>query len=168
MLDIGFALNAILPMIIIIAVGYVLKQIGIINEEIARGLNRLVFVLLIPVFMFYSIYNMEAFHIDWNLSVFLIVMILMLYVIGWLVAKFFIVDHQSKAVIIQSAIRSNASSVGVPVVLAIALSGLRAEANVIAMTGLTVAIYNTLGVITFQIYDKDTHHIQIFPEIGRA
>jgi predicted permease len=168
MLDIGFALNAILPMIIIIAVGYVLKQIGIINEEIARGLNRLVFVLLIPVFMFYSIYNMEAFHIDWNLSVFLIVMILMLYVIGWLVAKFFIVDHQSKAVIIQSAIRSNASSVGVPVVLAIALSGLRAEANVIAMTGLTVAIYNTLGVITFQIYDKDTHHIQIFPVLWKV
>lgn len=168
MLDLGFALNAILPMMIIIFVGYLLRMIGILTDELTRGLNRLVFVLLIPIFMFYSIYNMENFHIDWNLSVFLVVMILILALIGWLVAVFLIKDKQSKAVILQSVVRANASSVGIPVVMSIVLTGINAEANIIAMTGLTVALYNTIGVIAFQIFDTKHERVQILPVIWKV
>lgn len=168
MLDLSFALNAILPMMIIILVGYLLRMLGILTEELTRGLNRLVFVLLIPVFMFYSIYNMEDFQIDWNLSLFLIVMIVVLFFIGLLVTIIFIKDQKSKAVILQSTVRANASSVGIPILLSIALTGVRAEANIIAMTGLTVALYNTIGVIAFQMFDRDQERIEILPVIWKV
>ncbi len=168
MLDFGFALNAIIPMIIIIMIGFILKKIGILTEDLTKGLNRLVFVLLIPVYMFYSIYNMNDFQTDWNLSIFLIIIILVLFGIGFIVSTYIVKDHDSKAVILQSSVRANASSVGIPVVMAIALTGLRAEANIIVMTGITVAIYNTLGVIAFQMYDRDLRKIQILPVLWKV
>src|SRR5690606_20030167 len=94
--------------------------------------------------------------------------IVVLFFIGLLVTIIFIKDQKSKAVILQSTVRANASSVGIPILLSIALTGVRAEANIIAMTGLTVALYNTIGVIAFQMFDRDQERIEILPVIWKV
>jgi predicted permease len=162
MIDFSFAFNAILPMLLLIVVGYGLKLMGILTKDLTRGLNRLVFVLLIPVFMFYSIYNMTEFQVDGNILLYVTIMVFVMALIGYGVATLFIKKRQDKPIIIQSAIRTNASSIGLPIVLAMVLIGPRAEANVIAMTGLSIFLYNTLGVIAFQMYDEDEHPIKFF------
>ena len=41
--DIIFAINAVLPINLMIMVGYILKKIGMLEEENAKKLNTLVF-----------------------------------------------------------------------------------------------------------------------------
>ena len=36
-----FALNAVMPIIITVAVGYFLKRIGLINEQLAKGAKKI-------------------------------------------------------------------------------------------------------------------------------
>lgn len=162
MSDLLFSLYAVIPMILLISLGYVLKRLGIINEILSKGFNRFVFVVGIPVLLFYNMYNMESFNVDFNIIVFVVVGTFVLFFIGLLFTKLFNTDVTNKSILLQSFIRSNASTIGLQVVLLLGLSEI-ATANVFAMTGLSVALYNVLGVISFQIYESDHVKIRILP-----
>ena len=56
-----FALNAVLPIIIMVIIGYVIKKIGLVDKDIAKTLNKFVFRLFLPVMIFLNVYNIEDF-----------------------------------------------------------------------------------------------------------
>ncbi len=162
MQDLVFSLYAVIPMILLISLGYLLKRLGIINESLSKGFNRFVFVVAIPVFLFFNVYNMDSFNVDSNIIWFVVAATFVLFFIGIIVTKLFNTDVTNKSILLQSFIRSNASTIGLQVVLLLGLSVV-ATSNVVAMTGLSVALYNVLGVISFQIYESDHVKIRIFP-----
>ena len=47
-----FALNSVLPIIFMVALGYILKRIGLLSGNIPKTLNKLVFHLFLPVMLF--------------------------------------------------------------------------------------------------------------------
>ena len=59
--DIIFAINAVLPIILMIMVGYILKKIGLLEEENAKKLSTLVFRIFLPVMLFLNVYKIEDF-----------------------------------------------------------------------------------------------------------
>ena len=52
-----FSVNAVLPIVLIVALGYAIKRLGIISETVAAGLNKLVFRVLLPCTLFLNIYK---------------------------------------------------------------------------------------------------------------
>ena len=54
-----FALNAVLPIILTVAIGYFLKRIGLITTELARGGNKLVFRVFLPALLFLNVYEID-------------------------------------------------------------------------------------------------------------
>ena len=54
-----FAVNAVAPIIGLVAVGYFLKKFGMFGEDFIKTANRLVFRVLLPVMLFSNVYKIE-------------------------------------------------------------------------------------------------------------
>ena len=52
-----FALNAVAPIVAMVAIGYILKRIGFMSAEFAKMANKLVFRLFLPCMLFLNVYN---------------------------------------------------------------------------------------------------------------
>ena len=50
-----FAINAVAPIILVVAIGYLLKKKGFMNAEFARAANKLVFRIFLPSMLFLNI-----------------------------------------------------------------------------------------------------------------
>ena len=78
-----FAINAILPIMGTIVLGYYLKKIGIFTPEFLKTGNRLVFRVLIPVLLFSNIIGMGSFRdIRWDAAIYVVILVLIIFVIG--------------------------------------------------------------------------------------
>ena len=60
-----FTFNVVLPIILPIFLGYFLKRIGFFKEEFLNGVNKLVFIVLLPVLLFSNIYLADLSTINW-------------------------------------------------------------------------------------------------------
>ena len=61
------AVNAILPIILLIALGYVLKRIKFFPKDFLKTGNKLVFKILLPVMLFMNIYDSDWAAFRWDL-----------------------------------------------------------------------------------------------------
>ena len=55
MSDLLFTLNAVLPIVLIVALGYVLKRIKLVTPGGAKEMNKLVFKVFLPCMLFMNI-----------------------------------------------------------------------------------------------------------------
>ena len=51
--------NAVLPMFLLLATGYLSKRFGILSLEDIPRTNRIAFRIFLPCLLFYNIYNAE-------------------------------------------------------------------------------------------------------------
>ena len=49
-----FALNAVIPILLLILLGYFLRAIGFFDEKFAKAANKLMFRVALPVLLFYN------------------------------------------------------------------------------------------------------------------
>ena len=55
-----FALEAVLPIIITVAIGYLIKRLGFLSTDMAKVINKLVFRIFLPVMLFLNVYKIES------------------------------------------------------------------------------------------------------------
>lgn len=147
-----FTINAILPIILPILLGYFLKRINFFSKDFLKEANKLVFSVLIPVLLFSNIYLADISKIDWMFVGFATIAILVLFFIGMGIV-IFIPDKKQKGVILQASFRSNYAIIGIP--LATMLGGEVAAMEASIVAAITVPTFNILAVIALSIYDKD-------------
>lgn len=140
-----FSLNAIMPLILIILLGYFLKQKGFFSKEFLKIGNKLVFRVCLPVLLFCNIAELENISsIPWNAVVFVLCIISIFVILGFIVAKF-TPDVNQKGVMMQCIFRSNFALIGVP--LAELIAGSRGVTAAAILSAFTIPIYNILAVI---------------------
>ena len=156
-----FAVNAVLPIILMVALGYVLKRIGFVNESFAKTGNRIVFRVLLPAMLFLNIYKISdvggvnLFYIAYVFAALLIIFAVALPLCLLLTKK-----AERRGVLLQAAYRSNYALIGLP--LAQSLYG---EEGVMIATLLSAAIIpvlNILAVISLSIFKED--HGKVSPK----
>ena len=54
-----FALNAIAPIVLLVALGYALKKIGWMSMDFAKKTHKLVFHVFLPAMLFLNVYRIE-------------------------------------------------------------------------------------------------------------
>ena len=59
MSNIQICINAVLPMFIYIAIGVVIKSLGMMNESENKRFNKILFTFFYPVLLFSNIYEQE-------------------------------------------------------------------------------------------------------------
>lgn len=145
------AANAVLPVVLQILLGYVLKRVGFFCTQFIRGGNKFVFKVLLPVVMFYNIYTLDGLReISWSSAVFSVAIVTALFLIGIVVAVVTTKSAARRGVITQGVFRSNVNIVGLS--MADALGGDPAMAVVSVMSALTVPLYNVLAVGSLSMF----------------
>ncbi len=147
----SYALNAIAPLILLIALGYVLKQRHMFDETFFKKANTLVFRVCLPVLLFYNIYNIEGLKsLRMDVVGYCMVIIVLLFGLGLVTAKRLIPDPKQKGVILQCVFRSNYAIIGIPI--AEALGGAEAVATASLLSAFSIPLYNILAVFSLSIF----------------
>ncbi len=147
-----FTLNAILPIILPILLGYVLKRMHFFTDDFLKEANKLVFKILIPILLFSNLYMADLTQINWAFIGFAAGAILVLFAIG-LGVVCFIPNRKQKGVILQASFRSNYAIIGIP--LATMLGGEVAGAEASVVAAVSVPLFNILAVIALSIFDHE-------------
>ena len=151
MKDLLFVINAILPIILMIVVGYFLKRIKLLEDEIAKKLNTLVFRLFLPIMLFLNVYKIQNFsEIDFVFVWYAIGITVLLFLVGIPVMGIIFKDNRQRSVMLQGIFRANYALVGIP--LAESLFGLEGSIMASLLSAFIVPIFNILAVICLTIY----------------
>lgn len=145
------SVNVVLPIFLLISLGYLLKILKIYDKPFLDKLNTVIFKVFLPVLLFYNIYNTDI-NIAFNFKVlfcsviFLLTMILLSSFIIPIIEK----DNKKRGVMIQAFFRSNYVLFGVPIASSLAENG------DIGMTTMIIAaivpMYNAFAVIILEIF----------------
>ena len=149
-----FALNATLPIVIMVALGYFIKKAGLMNASIAKAVNAIVFNVLLPAMLFLNIYEIDNLgNISLNYVWYVLGITIALFAIFIpIVSKMFPLRNQ-RGVILQSIFRSNYALIGIP--LATSLYGNAGAAIASLLAAFIVPVFNILGVVCLCIYSDD-------------
>ena len=151
----SIAFHAIVPLFLIIAVGYAVKRLGWIGPEEVRRLNKVTFYTFMPVMLFYNIYTSDFSQAVRLPYVLLVVgaalsMVLIATVVTLLAEK----TPQRRGVMIQAAFRSNFVLLGLPIAMELLPGG---NLGVTAlMIAIVVPIFNILSVVILEYFRGGT------------
>lgn len=155
-----YAINAVMPIIMLIVLGYILKQIGFLDANFVKRGNKLVFRVGLPALLFYTIYNVEDLGaFNWSTVWFSIGAVLLIFVLGLIVVRLFVKDRKRKGVVLQCIFRSNYAIIGIP--LAEALGGPEGIALVAVLSAFVVPLFNVLAVIALSLFTNEGGKIDI-------
>lgn len=155
-----FTLNAVLPIIFCIVIGYILKLLKIFPDDFWSKLNKLCFRVLLPVLLFKNIYDTKSITMlgeNWQAIVFCSLAIVSVFFIGLLVVIFSVKDDRQKGVVLQCIFRSNYAIIGIGLIELLATGGDVATAKGIGsvIAALSIPIFNVLAIISLTIFVKD-------------
>ncbi len=148
-----FAMEAVMPIILVIVLGYVLKRTNVIDDGFLKVASKLVFNIFLPVLLFYNLYQIDSIAgIDWYFLGVALIGLIAMFGIGLLVAILFIPNVKQKGTVVQGIFRTNFAVLGLP--LATALFG--TEGAVLAsLLVLITPLLNIFSVLAFSLFNKD-------------
>ena len=154
-----FAANAVLPLIILIVVGYLLKRVGFLSDSFLNTGNKLVFKVLLPALLFYNVYNIENIgQINWTFVLYAVCAIIVIFTVAMVVTPLFVKDKGQCGAVIQGVFRSNFALIGVP--LATALFGAQGAAAASVLSAFTIPLFNMLAVVALTVYNNQAPQLE--------
>ena len=147
------ALNAVAPVVLLILLGYLLKQSGFLSKDFVKMGNKLVFNVCLPCMLFINVYDIEGFaSINWDIILYCVAMLLVIFVLGFVASVLATKVPERRGVIWQCTFRSNFAIIGLS--LAGALGGEDAVAVAAIVSSFTVPLFNILAVIALSLFVK--------------
>lgn len=146
-----YALNAVVPLVLTIFLGYFLRRIGFFSDTFLKIGYRFSFYVALPCMLFCNVYSIKSFReIDLSTVVYAVLVVVALFSVGALVSLLFIKDRRQRGVVTQCFFRSNSAIIGVS--LTEALGGSAALQCVAVLTAFTIPLYNVLAVISLTAF----------------
>lgn len=145
------AVNVVFPLLICMALGYLLHRLHMLSDGTLSQLNKLVFRVFLPTLLFYNVYTTElAAAFDGGLLLFSVLCVLVLFVLLMLVIPQLEKDNRRRGVIIQGIFRSNFAIFGIPIVQS--LFGNEGVGITSIVVAVVVPLFNALSVIVLEYY----------------
>lgn len=146
-----YAVNTVLPIFVIVILGYILMQTGFINTGFTNVADRLVFKVALPVMLFLEVAKSggtDVFDAKF-----------ILYCAGGIVATFlllcaivplFVKSNDKRGAFIQGIYRSNFAILGIP--LAESMFGEEGTLQIAAIMPFAITLFNVLAVVILSVY----------------
>lgn len=142
--------NAVLPIVLLILLGYLLRRVRFLNDEFVKTGNKFVFKVCLPCMLFINVYDkMNSFaDIRWDVVVYSVTAIVAIFALGLLTAVLTTKDNRRRGVILQCTFRSNFAIIGLTLVER--LGGDTAIAGIIS--AFSIPLFNILAVISLSVF----------------
>ena len=140
-----------MPMVVLMAIGVLVRKAGIVNREENKHFNRMVFVVFFPVMMFSNLYGTDLMEVvEWHIIAYAVGALAVIYLGALLFVTRIEKSPKSRGAMIQAIYRSNFVIMGIPVVANFYGHG---NMPVTAMlVSIIVPLYNVLAVITLEVF----------------
>ena len=149
--DLLFSLNTVFPLLVMMAVGFTARRVGVIGESAARQINACVFKIFLPLLLCFNIVDTQL-GASTDVRTLLYAFVTTLLCFGTL---FFITprlcrDRASSGVLIQGIARSNYAIFGIPLVMMMYPEGDTSIA--VLLVAVVVPVFNVLSTIALMIF----------------
>ncbi|MDE6441451.1 MAG: AEC family transporter [Clostridia bacterium] len=159
------SVNAVVPIILLILLGYLLKKYKFLSKEFIKIGNKFVFKVCLPCMLFINIYdNIESFTDIvkiWDVVIYSVIIICVIFGLGLLTAILTTKRKDRRGVILQCSFRSNFAIIGLTLVER--LGGDSGIAGIVS--AFSIPVFNILAVIALTVFsDKEEETIEQFHE----
>ena len=149
------SLNAVVPLFLLIFLGYFLKRIGFFTESFLATANQLCFRLLMPVNMFWTMYSSDGMaQEELGTVAFCIAGTMAVLLAAALAVPLFCKDDRQRGVLIQDMFRGNFVIYGTSVCLR--MFGDVSATLVGLLTGIMIPVYNFCAGLVLSYYAERT------------
>ena len=108
-----YSINATVPIFLVMIVGWVIKQLGVIDEHFVSKANKYVFHVALPVLLFQQISSADmTSQFDIRFVLYCMLATTAFFVIIWVVTELLMKDDTQKGSFVQCACRSSAAILG--------------------------------------------------------
>ena len=150
-----YALRALMPILLIMALGALVRRLCSWDTVFYKRLNGLCFHVFLPINLFCNVYAAsDLSEMNWRLVGVMTLGILASLALGCAAARLLVPRREQKGVIIQASFRSNQAILGLP--LAEALGGAPALGFASLITAVAVPIFNVLAVPVLSYYSESS------------
>lgn len=148
--NIIFTSNVVAPVFLLVALGYFVKKINVINENFVDVTSKFVYSVSLPALVFINIAEIDLSKaIDFNQIIYIYSATLLSFVLIWLFSIPFIKDGKNLSVFVQGAYRSNFAIVGFAIISK--LFGSYALGKAALVLAFILPLYNILAVIILTV-----------------
>ncbi len=145
------ALEIVAPLFLMMAVGYLLRLCGVMNESTARQANKAVFCVFLPLLVFQNVYNTnfsQSFHRE--LLLYALAGVALQFILSLCIAFLSERENSLRGVMLQGMFRSNFVLFGIPICTA--LFGNEAAGLASILIAVVIPLYNFLAVISLEMF----------------
>ena len=147
-----FSLNAVLPLILLVAIGYVIMRLKVVDDIFISKANRFCFTVAFPFNLFNSIVRIDLENeVNWLLIGYVAIAILILFAILMITVPRFVMDNRQRGAMIQGIYRGNFLLLGYP--LARNLFGEAGVGPTAMLLPVVIILYNVLATFVLEYYD---------------
>ena len=146
------AINAILPIILLIVLGYFLKRIKFLTGDFLKIGNKLVFRVLLPVMLFMNIYDSNWSAFRWDLILYALIAIVVIFGLGLATCILTTKRADRRGVILQCTFRSNFAIIGTSLAASLAGGSTVSGVTVALLQAFSIPMFNILAVISLSIF----------------
>ncbi len=145
-----FSIGLVAPVFLIVALGYLLKKLGMINDNFVTLSSKIVFTISLPALIFIEIISVDIGKIfDAGAIIFVYAGTLVAFSLAWIVSGFLTKDGKDKAAFIQGSFRGNYAIIGLAII--VNFYGTESLGKASLILAFTIPLYNVLSVIALTV-----------------
>ncbi|MDR3121827.1 MAG: AEC family transporter [Clostridiales bacterium] len=154
------ASNVVLPLVVLIAVGYATKAVKWISYESYMQMNKLVFNILLPCVLFQNVYSASISElVNIKLVLFGLLSILAVFFCGIPIVRALTQDDKKRGVALQGIFRSNFVLYGLPIVQS--MYSRERLASTTFLISMIVPLFNILAVVALEMFRNESGKVNV-------
>ena len=147
--ELRLSANAVLPVFLMMAAGYLARSLGVLERGDVGKMNRVAFRVFLPCLLFYNVYRSDlSSAVNPKLIAYAVLGVLTVFAVAYVVVKRLESVNERRGVVMQGIFRSNYVILGLPI--AQALLGEDELGPVSVLIAIVVPIFNVLAVFVLE------------------
>ena len=147
--ELRLSANAVLPVFLMMAAGYLARGLGVLERGDVGKMNRVAFRVFLPCLLFYNVYCSDlSSAVNPKLIVYAVLGVLTVFAVAYVVVKRLEPVNERRGVVMQGIFRSNYVILGLPI--AQALLGEHELGPVSVLIAIVVPLFNVLAVFVLE------------------
>lgn len=160
-----YSINVTMPIFLVMVIGYILKQIGMLNDNFVTVANKFNFKVTLPFMLFKDIAGVDIKAVfDIKYVLFCAIVSTICFWVVWGTAKLLVRDKTIRGAFVQSSFRGSAAVMGLAFIQSIYGSSAMGPLMIVS----AVPLYNIFSVIVLTFEANDSTNIDKKAKIRQA
>ncbi len=152
-----YSVNAVLPVFILVIIGFVLKKYGKITEAFTDIADWIVFKVSLPVMLFLEVAKSSVSEgMNAEMILFVVIAVSTAFLLTSVTVALTVKDKDKRGALIQGICRSNFAILGTPI--AVNMFGDIGGVSIAVAMPFVILMYNSYSVIVLSVFSKNTEN----------